>query len=48
MGTRSATGMPGWVKLFIGIAILFVLGVGILMLNGHGPWQHGGMASMNN
>lgn len=47
MGTRTAIGMPRWVKVFIGIAVVFVLGVGVLMLNGHGPWQHAGMAGMH-
>jgi hypothetical protein len=47
MGTRTATGMPAWVKVTIAIAVVFIVGLGILMLNGHGPWQHGGMAGLH-
>ena len=44
---RAATGMPTWVKIFIGLGILAILVVGVLMGFGHGPWQHGGMNGMH-
>ncbi|MEO6012866.1 MAG: hypothetical protein ABIQ30_04680 [Devosia sp.] len=44
---RIATGMPTWVKIFIGIGIAAVLVVGVMMGLGHCPWQHGGMAGMH-
>jgi hypothetical protein len=36
-----AVGMPGWVKAFIGLGLLAIAAMGIMMLWGHGPWQHG-------
>lgn len=44
---RAATGMPGWVKVFIGMGIIALVGSALLMMGGHGPWQHGGMGSMH-
>lgn len=44
---RAATGMPGWVKIFIGVGILALIAVVALMAGGHGPWQHGAMGSMH-
>ena len=44
---RAATGMPNWVKVFIGIGLLAIVAIGILMAMGHGPWQHGAMAGMH-
>lgn len=43
---REATGMPNWVKVFIGVSLLAVLAVVVLMAMGHGPWQHGAMVGM--
>lgn len=40
---RAATGMPGWVRFLIGIAIAGVVLAIVLMAMGHGPWQHGAM-----
>lgn len=45
--SRTATGMPSWVKVFIGVGLCAILAVGILMAAGHGPWQHGNMAGMH-
>ncbi|MBN9345814.1 MAG: hypothetical protein J0I48_06335 [Devosia sp.] len=44
---RAATGMPNWVKVFVGVGLLAILAVGILMAMGHGPWQHGAMGGMH-
>jgi hypothetical protein len=44
---RVATGVPGWVKIFIVVGALALLGVGLLVAGGHGPWQHGAMGSMH-
>lgn len=44
---RAATGMPNWVKVFVGVSLLAILGFGILMAMGHGPWQHGAMGGMH-
>ena len=44
---RVASGMPGWVKAFIGIGIVAFVAITLLMLGGHGPWQHGAMGSMH-
>lgn len=47
MAARSASGMPLWVKIFIGIGLVAVIAFGVLAANGHGPWQHAGMAGMH-
>jgi hypothetical protein len=39
--------MPGWVKIFIVVGALALVGVGVLVVGGHGPWQHGAMGSMH-
>ena len=44
---RAATGMPIWVKVFIGLGVFAVLAVIVLITMGHGPWQHSGMAGMH-
>ena len=44
---RAATGMPLWVKVFIGVGVVALLAIGLLMVMGHGPWQHGGMAGLH-
>jgi preprotein translocase subunit SecG len=36
----TATGMPRWVKVFLIIAVVLALVVGILLLTGHGPGRH--------
>jgi hypothetical protein len=44
---RRAAGMPGWVKGFAvagGVALVLLA---VLLLSGHGPWQHFGMAGMH-
>lgn len=38
--SKRATGMPGWVKAFVGVGIFLVVAVGVMMALGHGPWQH--------
>lgn len=44
---RAATGMPQWVKVFIGVGVLAIVVVGVLIAMGHGPWQHGAMGGMH-
>lgn len=44
---RAATGMPMWVKVFVGIGIVAIVGVALLVAGGHGPWQHGAMGNMH-
>ena len=44
---HSAAIMPGWVKVFIGIGIVALIGVALLVAGGHGPWQHGAMGNMH-
>jgi hypothetical protein len=38
------TGMPGWVKGFAWAGGIAVILVAVMLLTGHGPWQHLGMA----
>jgi hypothetical protein len=40
-------GMPRWVKWFIMAAAAALVLVAALMIGGHGPWQHLGMAGMH-
>lgn len=35
--------MPGWVKGFVAAGAAAIVLVVVLLLNGHGPWQHMGM-----
>ena len=37
---NEPVGMPGWVKVFAVIAVIFVLGFVVLHLSGHGPSNH--------
>ena len=41
--SRTAAGMPSWVKGFAIAGVAAVILVGVLLVNGHGPWQHLGM-----
>ena len=41
------TPMPRWVKMTIGIGLLFAVAVAALAVTGHGPWQHSAAASMH-
>ena len=40
----KVAGMPNWVKAFLLLGALALVGVGVMILSGHGPWQHGGAA----
>ena len=44
---RAATGLPKWVKIFIGVGFLAIVALGALMAMGHGPWQHDAMGGMH-
>jgi hypothetical protein len=40
----KAGAMPGWVKVFIGLAVAVFAIATVAAFSGHGPWQHlGGM-----
>lgn len=36
----AVAGMPGWVKVFVFAGLALAVLLAILMLSGHGPWQH--------
>ena len=40
MMARSQTGTPHWVKVFAGIAVVFLLAIVVLHLRGHGFGPH--------
>ncbi len=44
---RRTTRVPGWVKGFAAAGVLAVLALAMLLMSGHGPWQHFGMAGMH-
>lgn len=38
--SKKSSGMPTWVKAFVGAGVVFVLAVAVMIALGHGPWQH--------
>jgi hypothetical protein len=37
---RASPGVPRWVKMFAWMGIAAVALVVVMVLSGHGPWQH--------
>jgi hypothetical protein len=39
--------MPNWVKGFAWTGVVAVLAVAVMLLSGHGPWEHMNMRGMH-